>query len=149
MTLPLTAPPLRYIGTTRQSPIAKESHAWITPRNYSDPVLMWAPKVPSSAPSYITIGEARSKLGFREELLHDSLDMLNITRIEELMQQRYHHYGLPRRLHRLPGAGSSGTDVDPSDLYIYSLFCTYSFEALQAVGIGNVLVIHRQPRGIS
>ena len=92
--------------------------------------------------------EAREKLGFKSCVLHGDVLKVNTTAIEDLLQSKCHDLGLPRRLHRRVGAGSSGfkryfsddeeEDEDGRSTKLHKDFMAYSFGAVPAIAKGDV-----------
>ena len=94
-----------YLGETMRS-LGEEALRWITPRGglfstnngRNRPVLAWAPEEDEDEPQAITQGEAKTMLGFSSVYLWKNEEKLNTTFVEDQLQERYHHLGLPRRL---------------------------------------------------
>ena len=64
----------------------------------------------------------------------------NTTFVEDQLQERYHHLGLPRRLHRRIGMGDNGYDDDDED-ELHKVFLAYSFDVQDAIDAGEVVVV--------
>ena len=93
--------------------------------------------------------EAREKLGFKSCVLHGDVLKVNTTAIEDLLQSKCHDLDLPRRLHRVVGAGSNGfkryfpddeeeEDEDGRSTKLHKVFMAYSFDAVPAIAKGDV-----------
>ena len=82
-------------------------------------------------------------LGFRSVILWRNLEKMNTTYVEELIQRRYQHLGLPRRLQRVPGAGGNGSREDEVGVTeIHYVYLTYSFDVIPAIAENTVKVVH-------
>lgn len=78
---------------------------------------------------------------------------MNTTGVEDMLQANCHGLDLPRRLHRVVGAGSNGFehhfgDDDESDFdedghlkALRKVFMTYSFDVVRAITKGDVVVV--------
>ena len=96
----------------------------------------------------------RHELGFESCVLHEDALKVNTTAIEDLLQSKCHALGLPRRLKRRVGAGSSGIkryfgdDKDDEDedamdgrpSKVHKVFMAYSFSVVAAIANGDVVV---------
>ena len=73
----------------------------------------------------------------------------NTTGVEDLLQERYHELGLPRRLHRQIGMGDNGwgQDDEPGVDELHGVFLTYSFGVQEAIEAGEVTVVHGRHDG--
>lgn len=77
---------------------------------------------------------------------------VNTTGVEDMLQENCHRLGLPRRLHRVVGAGSNGFerhhgddgesdfDEDGHPKAIRKVFMTYSFDVVRMIDEGDVVV---------
>ena len=125
--------PSFYWGYTSRS-LADEDLRWLTTRGtagqdadgeytinpgYNRPVLLWWPDE-----STITMGEARSELGFTSHEVYASTLKYNARMVEKTLQLRYQHLPLGQRLWRCPDKGSKfDTEVDDK---VHKVFITYS-----------------------
>ena len=77
---------------------------------------------------------------------------MNTTGVEDMLQANCHRLDLPRRLHRVVGAGSNGfehehgDDEDEFDEHglpkaLHKVFMTYSFDVVRAIKKGDVVVM--------
>ena len=135
-----------YFGTTKRQ-LKQEDLRWLTTRgrktatNYARgakkyacnrPVLVW------SSGSTITMGEARTKLAFKSEVIYDSSLHKNTTMVEEELQTMFAHFKRPTRLWRSVAKGASGNyDTQEGE---YKVFITYSFKAPRMVSSGELAV---------
>jgi hypothetical protein len=125
--------PSFYWGYTSRS-LADEDLRWLTTRGTAGqdadgeytikpgknrPVLLWWPDE-----STITMGEARSELGFTSHEVYASTLKYNARMVEKTLQLRYQHLPLGQRLWRCPDKGSKfDTEVDDK---VHKVFITYS-----------------------
>ena len=88
----------------------------------------------------ITENQAKTMLGFDSVFLWKNEEKPNTTFVEDQLQERYHHLGLPRRLHRRIGMGDNGYDDDDED-ELHKVFLAYSFDVQDAIDAGEVVVV--------
>ena len=127
-----------YIGETRRT-LEEEGLSF---RGRANSTLQWTKdraKGGGGRTHVITAGQGRKKLGFRTvELWADPLK-LNTTAIESRLQCRFHRFGLPRRLWRVPGVHSLVDCLEPGS---HKVFLSYSFDCVKAIEDGLVTVVH-------
>ena len=83
-------------------------------------------------------------LGFSSVYLWKNEEKPKTTCIEDLLQERYHDLGLPRRLHRRIGMDNNGFDDEPADEEdeLHKVFLAYSFDVQAEIDAGEVVVVH-------
>jgi hypothetical protein len=150
-----------YLGETMQ-PLADEAFRWLTQRGSqfhasgkNRPVLRWRRQRAAGigkrrkASTIITATEANEELGFGAIMLYRNEEKPNTCGVEDLLQERYHELGLPRRLHRQIGMGDNGwgRDDEPGVDELHGVFLTYSFDVQEAIEAGEVDVIHGRHDG--
>ena len=91
----------------------------------------------------ITMDQAKTMLGFDSVFLWKNEEKPNTTFVEDLLQERVHDLGLPRRLHRQIGMGNNGFYDEPVDEEdeLHKVFLTYSFDVQAAIDAGEVVVV--------
>ena len=142
-----------YFGETMRS-LEEEGLRFLTERGSqfhqsgkNRPVLAWAPTVEGGKPTLITQGQAKARLGFNSVFLWKNEEKPNTTYIEDLLQQRVHSLGLPRRLHRRCGMGDNGFgdleehEDEEAAVELHKVYLTYSFDVHDAIEKGNVVVV--------
>ena len=109
------------------------------------PVLQWAPEDEDDQPVPIKESEAKLQLGFDSVFLYKNEEKPNTTFVEDLLQERYHDLGLPRRLHRCVGMGDNGFGETHQDeagaTELHKVFLAYSFDVQGAIDAGKVVVV--------
>ena len=144
-----------YFGETGQK-LREEDLRWLTARGdlaggANRPTLEWSePRGKKAQRTNIWASEARKELGFKSCVLHEDVLKVNTTAIEDMLQSKCHALGLPRRLHRRVGAGSSGfkryfedeedEDEENRPSKVHKVFMAYSFDAVPAIAKGDVIV---------
>ena len=139
--------PSFYWGYTSRS-LADEDLRWLTTRGTAGqdadgeytinpgknrPVLLWWPDE-----STITMGEARSELGFTSHEVYASTLKYNARMVENALQQRYQHLDLGHRLWRCADKGSKyDTEVDGK---LHKVFITYSPLISEMLADGKIKV---------
>ena len=95
-------------------------------------------------PELITMNQAKTMLGFHSVFLWKNEEKPNTNFIEDLLQERYHDLGLPRRLHRQIGMGNNGFVAPPEDEEdeLHKVFLAYSFDVQTEIDAGEVVVVH-------
>lgn len=145
-----------YIGETKRT-LEIEALRWLSERGSqftasgkNRPVLAWAPEDEDGQPAYgqpvvIKESEAKAQLGFRSVFLYKNEEKANTTFVEDLLQERYHDLGLPRRLHRRVGMGDNGFGETHQDeagaTELHKVFLAYSFDVQDAIDAGEVVVV--------
>jgi len=136
-----------YIGETMRT-LENEGLRWLSERGSqfhasgrNRPVLAWAPD--DGQPVVIKESEAKAQLGFGSVFLYKNEEKTNTTFVEDLLQERYHDLGLPRRLHRRVGMGDNGFGVqdEAGATELHKVFLTYSFDVQDAIDAGEVVVV--------
>ena len=142
-----------YFGETFRK-LREEDLRWLTKRGdlaggTNRPTLEWSE--PRGERTHITMSEAREELGFKSCVLHEDVLKVNTTAIEDLLQRKCHDLDLPRRLHRVVGAGSNGfkryfsddeeeEDEDGRPTKLHKVSMAYSFDAVPAIAKRDVNV---------
>ena len=140
-----------YIGETMRT-LEIEGLRWLSERGSqftasgkNRPVLAWAPEDEDGQPVVIKESEAKAQLGFRSVFLYKNEEKPNTTFVEDLLQERYHDLGLPRRLHRRVGMGDNGFGKTHQDeagaTELHKVFLAYSFDVQDAIDAGEVVVV--------
>ena len=140
-----------YIGETMRT-LEIEGLRWLSERGSqftasgkNRPVLAWAPEDEDGQPVVIKESEAKAQLGFRSVFLYKNEEKPNTTFVEDLLQERYHDLGLPRRLHRRVGMGDNGFGETHQDeagaTELHKVFLAYSFDVQDAIDAGEVVVV--------
>jgi hypothetical protein len=92
-----------YVGETKQDRLEREDLRWITERgaNLPDgqgykggrnrPVLVW------SNNKTITMKQAREQLGFQSQVVYELTFLIDASRVEDEIQNRYQHLDLGRK----------------------------------------------------
>lgn len=139
-----------YIGETLRT-LELEALRWLTARGSqlhvsgrNRPVLAFAPEETGGEPVLIKMSEAKEQLGFDAVFLWKNEEKPNTTFVEDRLQQRYHHLGLPRRLHRRVGMGDNGFGAEDEEgaTELHKVFLAYSFDVQGAIDTGKVVVVH-------
>mmetsp|Transcript_41305 Transcript_41305/g.95349 ORF Transcript_41305/g.95349 Transcript_41305/m.95349 type:complete len:324 (-) Transcript_41305:152-1123(-) len=135
-----------YIGETGQF-LKAECFRWVGGRDASmgggggaNPTLRW----PNG--DIIKQSEMIADLGFRSVVIYTHMSKPETTFVEDALQQSIHGRGLPRRLHRVVGAGSNGYEKrfgseDPCKGQVHKVFVTYSYTLLDHIASGAVKVM--------
>ena len=136
-----------YFGETKRL-LHEEDLRFLTERGSSflvggrnRPVLGWNN---GGNPKLITMQECRDELGFESVILWQNEKMVNTTHVEDLLQQKVHRLGLPRRLHRRIASGPNGFEHvvrEEEEFELHKVFLTYSFDVIEAVASDRVLVV--------
>jgi hypothetical protein len=139
-----------YIGETKRD-LKDEALCWLSLRHSNDyePVLRWACprqtyrwKKNKGHRTHIFMTEAERELGFRSVFLWKNPRRWNTTFVEEKLQARYDILGLPRRLHRVVGAGRPLRPQDaPNEHELHKVYLAYSFDVPDAIKKRKVVVI--------
>ena len=112
--------------------VKDEAYRWLWGRGHGTPVLTWA------GGRKITRREATEDLGFKIAVLYKDPVQLKVTAVEAALQRGVHDFGLPRRLHRVVGAGAWGYNQDSTTRRDYTVFYTYSFKVQGFITRGEV-----------
>jgi hypothetical protein len=131
-----------YIGETGRE-LHDEDLRFLTARGAMDgrgtnrPVLLW----PDNKTT-ITMGQARTELGFQSAFVYQSSLKGNANMVEDGLQSRYHKTTvLPVRLWRRVGCGNHGFKQQSTDNErVHKVYVTFSKTALEKVAEGELFV---------
>ena len=109
---------LRWLTTRGAAHADADGEYTINPGKRNNPVLLWLDD------ATITMGEARSELGFTSHEVYASTLKYNARMVEKALQLRYQHLQLGQRLWRCPDKGSKfDQEVDDK---VHKVFITHS-----------------------
>jgi hypothetical protein len=123
---------LRWLTTRGAAHADADGEYTINPGKRNRPVLLW----PDDAT--ITMGKARSELGFTSHEVYASTLKYNARMVENALQQRYQHLDLGHRLWRCVDKGSKyDKEVDGK---LHKVFITYSPLISEMLADGKIKV---------
>ena len=124
---------LRWLTTRGAAHADADGEYTINPGKRNNPVLLWLDD------ATITMGEARSELGFTSHEVYASTLKYNARMVENALQQRYQHLDLGHRLWRCADMGSKyDKEVDLGK--VHKVFITYSPLISEMLADGKIKV---------